>query len=40
MSNKDLMYTQELYSIPGGSDNKDCLWCRRHGFDPWVGNIL
>ena len=25
--------------LPGGSDSKDCLRCRRPGFDLWVGQI-
>ena len=25
--------------FPGGSDSKECLQCRRPGFDPWVGKI-
>ena len=25
--------------FPGGSDSKDCLECRKPGFDPWVGKI-
>ena len=25
--------------LSGGSDDKECLQCRRPGFDPWVGKI-
>ena len=29
-----------IFELPGGSDSKKiCLWCRRPGFDPWVGKI-
>ena len=25
--------------FPGGSESKECLQCRKRGFDPWVGKI-
>ena len=29
----------ECRGFPGGSDSKQCLQCKRPGFDPWVGKI-
>ena len=26
--------------FPGGSNDKDCLQCRKPRFDPWVGKII
>ena len=29
----------ECRGFPGGSDSKQCLQCKRPGFDPWIGKI-
>ena len=35
----NLNTTQLNRGFPGGSDDKDCVQCRRPTFDPWVGKI-
>src|SRR5574340_114065 len=34
-----MIYYKGMLGFPSGSAGKDCLQCRRPGFDPWVGKI-
>ena len=34
-----MIYYKGMLGFPSGSAGKDCLQCRRPGFNPWVGKI-
>ena len=36
---RDKLPTPVFLGFSGGSDSKECLQCRRPGFNPWVGKI-
>ena len=39
VSNKREILTVHLRDLPGGPSGKEsALWCRAHGFSPWLGN--